>query len=140
MIAWAGSSDSLGAKVENGQLFGRRAFGEWTLIETSDILEVGVFGWVGSAFVCIRTTSGRFNVGGLREQYKAVVEYLKENTPFDLTKSWTHRWNVARFLTPVSKLLVGAFLWPARIMRMVFVGVRHGVAGVFRIVATRRFK
>ena len=90
-----------GLKVEDGKLFGRRLFHpDWALIAPADIRKVREYGF-NNPFVRIWTTHGKFTVGAMREQYDAVTEYLKQNTPFDLEGAFVHHFNVAFYRTPV---------------------------------------
>ena len=95
-----------GLKVQKGTLYGKRWLHDWLAIEPGDICKVREYG-CSNPFVKVWTTEGKFVVGALTDEYDPVVQYLKQCTRFDLSRTLVHRYNQLVWRTPVSRFLFG---------------------------------
>ena len=96
-----GDSAREGLKIEDGVLYGKRFLRPWVLIAPSDVTDVRVY----LSFLKVWSTKGNFVLGSATQAFDEVAAYLRDNTPFDPTATFTYKYIVFMERTPIGRLL-----------------------------------
>lgn len=91
-------------RTEGDALYGKRFLRSWGRIEPENITRVRVYGW-NNPFLKIWTRQGSFIVGARSKEYERVVEYIERHTGFQLSGTFTHRYNIFLYRLPISNIV-----------------------------------
>ena len=97
-----------GLKIEGGALYGKRFLRPWVPIDAEDIRGVREYCW-NNPFIKLWTRKGNFAIGAWAEGYDAVVQYLEDNTAFEISGTFAHKYNSVLYRLPLSQIFSRLF-------------------------------